>query len=590
MKKVFTLAISMAFLSFAYGQSQRTVLVEEGTNASCPPCASQNPDFNTLLQANPNKVVSIKYQAWWPGYDPMYEHNTADVHNRIDYYGIDGVPTSVLDGEIISGSYPGFDTANDGWYDGAPGGYSQEVIDNAYDVPASFDIDIAYTITPDGITVTPTATCTQDVSGNLKFHIAIVENEIDFDTAPGSNGETVFYNVMKKMLPTAAGASMESSYTVGDTYTTTQSWTFANVYDVNQLGVVAFIQNDDTKEVLQAGFNDSEDLQPSGDLDAAALNITGLPDFTCESTVSPTIEIRNNGANNLTQLAIDYTLNDASGTINWTGDLAFYETETVDLGDITFTPDADNTLQVTLSDPNGSTDENSANDMIEETVNLAGLTTLDITVEVLTDYYALETSWDIKNSNGDVVASHQYVGGTDDSFGGGGPDANMVHDHAVMLDPFDCYTFTIYDEYGDGMSYSGGTSTTEYGYRIIDGNGNTVVEDVEASFNFGSATSNAVRTENTLNVNEASINSSLSLYPNPTNDNLNVAFQLKNADNISIDIYNLVGQLVSSKDFGTISSGYTLKTLDVSNLSSGFYMVNINTSDARIVRKITVSK
>jgi len=33
-------------------QSQRMVLIEEATNASCGPCASQNPAFDILLNQN----------------------------------------------------------------------------------------------------------------------------------------------------------------------------------------------------------------------------------------------------------------------------------------------------------------------------------------------------------------------------------------------------------------------------------------------------------------------------------------------------------------------------------------------------------
>ena len=54
----------------------------------------------------------------------------------------------MLDGGVPTGSTPGFDPGNLGWYDGAPGGYSQELIDNAAAVPASFDIEVSFDINP----------------------------------------------------------------------------------------------------------------------------------------------------------------------------------------------------------------------------------------------------------------------------------------------------------------------------------------------------------------------------------------------------------------------------------------------------------
>ena len=71
MKKISLLA-SLAFTGGSlFGQTQRTVFIEEFTQASCAPCAAANPAFNTLLSANTAKAVSIKYQVSWPGTDPM---------------------------------------------------------------------------------------------------------------------------------------------------------------------------------------------------------------------------------------------------------------------------------------------------------------------------------------------------------------------------------------------------------------------------------------------------------------------------------------------------------------------------------------
>jgi len=63
MKRKFTLLVLLcalfAFQGFA--QSSKMVMIEEGTQASCSPCATQNPDFDALLDANPDKVVVLKY-------------------------------------------------------------------------------------------------------------------------------------------------------------------------------------------------------------------------------------------------------------------------------------------------------------------------------------------------------------------------------------------------------------------------------------------------------------------------------------------------------------------------------------------------
>jgi hypothetical protein len=43
MKKPLLIAAALFAMTSAFGQSQRTVLFEEFTQASCPPCAATNP-------------------------------------------------------------------------------------------------------------------------------------------------------------------------------------------------------------------------------------------------------------------------------------------------------------------------------------------------------------------------------------------------------------------------------------------------------------------------------------------------------------------------------------------------------------------
>src|SRR4051794_7381056 len=107
MKKLFTLSsLFVLFLSYnSIAQSVGLVLAEEFTQASCPPCASQNPAFNTLLNANPTKVCQIKYQTSWPGVDPMNDQTDSWVAPRVAYYGVTGVPTATMDGQQMRGSY-----------------------------------------------------------------------------------------------------------------------------------------------------------------------------------------------------------------------------------------------------------------------------------------------------------------------------------------------------------------------------------------------------------------------------------------------------------------------------------------------------
>jgi len=584
MKKLFTFLMLSGFSLSAFSQSQRLVLIEEGSNASCGPCAAQNPAFKTLLDANTTKAVAIKYQWYFPGYDPMHEHNPTEANGRFDeYYGQNGVPTAMIDGEVPSfGGNP---------YDGAPAGFTQALIDNRYGTPAQFDIDLTYTLTPESITVNATATCTEATSGNLKLRIAVVEKHIAFATAPGSNGEKDFYNVMKKFLPNHNGINMAASYAVGETFTTEQSWNLANVYDINEIAVVAFIQDDTDKSVKQAQFAQDIPVVPIYNNDAFASSVLGVDGFACEGNITPQVVIQNYGSQPLTSLNIDYEINGTTGSMPWSGNLAFYESATVSLGAISFTPDADNILNVTTSSPNGVTDENSQNNATNVSVGIAAYASTNITVEVKTDYYPGETSWEITDENNTVVASHQYVAGTADSFGGGGADATKTHTHAVSLSINKCYTFTMEDSYGDGMSYSGGVSgAAPYGYRILNSSGSAIITELANSFNFGSEIQNGMRTDAASGLNDVNEFTSFNLYPNPVKDLVNIELSLLKPETVSVEVYDMLGQRVKFEQFNQTGSGSTILPISVSDLSSGIYSVRVSSDSSQSLRKFTVAK
>ena len=61
MKRSFLLLSVILLLNvLLFGQAQRRVLIEEATNASCGPCAAQNPAFDALLNQNREHIAVVK--------------------------------------------------------------------------------------------------------------------------------------------------------------------------------------------------------------------------------------------------------------------------------------------------------------------------------------------------------------------------------------------------------------------------------------------------------------------------------------------------------------------------------------------------
>lgn len=87
----------------------------------------------------------------------------------------------------------------------------------------------------------------------------------------------------------------------------------------------------------------------------------------------------------------------------------------------------------------------------------------------------------------------------------------------------------------------------------------------------------------TLSTNENSWNDKqIYLYPNPANNEFNVAIDPSIQDQIrAIKIYNLLGELV-------FSSNKYLKTISSANFSAGMYVVKISSSEFEISKKLII--
>ena len=68
------------------------------------------------------------------------------------------------------------------------------------------------------------------------------------------------------------------------------------------------------------------------------------------------------------------------------------------------------------------------------------------------------------------------------------------------------------------------------------------------------------------------------LYPNPVQNILNLDLKLEEPDNVTVTVMNSLGEVVKTKNFGKVSKGSSVITLDVNDLASGAYFVNVATS------------
>lgn len=222
----------------------KIVLIEDFANVSCVPCVTSNKIIEHLVndKFGTSKLVAIKYPTNFPSpVDPFFLANGPDCNARMGYYNILFAPTTIVNGYLRP-------TSTD----------SNDVKDKIYSeftkVP-KFIIDATGSISGNDYTINISVNVL-DINNidfaKLVLHTVVTETDIEFATPPGSNGETKFYDVMRKMLPTNQGESLLNISQTG-TYNFQRQLTLNSTWIQNNINTVVFIQNKDTKEIYQAG-------------------------------------------------------------------------------------------------------------------------------------------------------------------------------------------------------------------------------------------------------------------------------------------------------------------------------------------------
>lgn len=213
-------------------------------------------------------------------------------------------------------------------------------------------------------------------------------------------------------------------------------------------------------------------------LDAGISAINAPEGNLCTDTYTPEVTLRNFGSNTLTSAVITYQVSgSAAQTYNWSGSLTTGQTTIITLPNIT-SASGSYSFTASTSAPNGGTDQNMSND--ESTSNYSIIPNGDqVTLNLLTDCYGSEITWEIVDDMSNVVAT-------------GGPYADVTGGQLevenICLAP-GCYTFNINDSYGDGMYGSQWTCTVDGDYSMEDGSGNLLFEMTAANGDFEYGTS-----------------------------------------------------------------------------------------------------
>ena len=257
-----------AFDNFEIGQRNRIVLLEQFTNSGGAsdlnePNRVSNQAINNFISASSGEVIKLEYHVGFPGpgEDPLATTNAADIGARVAFYGVADAPTTFINAQT---------------------GTLATIFQRETLKPAGAIIDTIFTSPSpvDKLNLEIKFTANQLLPANTTLHVVIIEDPVNDANALGTNGETAFRSVVRKLLPNAVGTVYSQPIPRDSSRTVNLSWT-PQAFNFNNLGALVFLQNPNTKEVYQ-----SQLLYPLTNVPPPNV-ITGIEDIAEYITIYP---------------------------------------------------------------------------------------------------------------------------------------------------------------------------------------------------------------------------------------------------------------------------------------------------------------
>lgn len=432
---------------------------------------------------------------------------------------------------------------------------------------------------------------------------------------PGGTNEVMVFLVEGDASTTLAdlmgtGTNTQGNWVTGTPYPIIDNADIANSYQITYFPTI--YQICPNRIVTEAGQLPTADLYalkggclaPYGANNAGLLGYKGFEGTFCKNkSWTPSIVMQNLGTAPLTSAKLEMIQDGTvKQTINWTGNLSTFNFEEITFDPITVTQNSN--IELKVSNPNGVNDDDTSNDvhLIETTESMVINKNL-LTLELKTDNYPAETFWTLSNSNGDVLyhwgnaAVAQYSDPSTLYTG-----KSTVYTHQIPVPADECYDFTIYDAYGDGICCAEGNGY----YQLKDEAGNILLEGAS----FGKQKDELFQTKDVSAIaNNAAIVkyngiagdfcTELQFTPIVTLQNLGAAaltsakLEVKNSTGTVLDTYNWNGSIASGKSSDvalhplslTATSNLTVHIAAVNN-AADTYDYN-NSVDFAVSRNVT---
>jgi hypothetical protein len=642
-KKLLTLSASL-IAALVLAQTPRLSLYEEFTGETCPPCAATNPGLNAILSSpnNTPNIVAIKWQVPIPSAPSntwsLYQTNKVEINWRYSTYGygINSAPSGRIDGQ----SQTVFGAISD-----HPAYMSDGIIATAQSYTSAFSLtmDRAWDATCSSVnlTVNITASANFTATGALVFRTVMIERLIQFSVQPGTNGEKIFEDVAIKSFPSIQnGVAMASTWITGQSQTFTLNCPIPSyTRKKEEIAFVGFIQDDGNRQVAQAVLADRQALPND------AVAIAAKVPVTCNNVIFPEVVVMNKGLNSITDLTITPYADGVAGALTtWSGNLAANTSTSIPLNSInTSTASGSHTFSYNITAMN-ATDFNLTNNAAKVIFLVAGNYQSTPVVEGFDLGVYPPSGWTLINPNngtstwarnisaggyGLTYESTKYdffnntlIGDQDELYL---PPANLSGLNNPILSFDVAYaqrTITsddklevlVSDDCGaswfNAYTSSGTTGLTllslpvTNAYLPADNDWNSVSLALP-NFNKPNVLVKFVTTNdngNNLYVDNINLsqpkptsisaiinaNEDVVLFPNPTNELVNLRINASSSFIANISLLNVLGQTVYTKQVSLNDGGNSIQ-LDVAELASGVYSFIIDSTSGSITKKLMIN-
>ena len=235
---------------------KKVAMLEGFSNVDCGGCPELADNVEALMHTQGyglDRAIYCKFSMSWPnGNDPFYQYNTGENNNRMTYYQTElgaGIPVLTLDGIKAEGT-----SAN-----GTP--FAPEIatmVDAVLLEEPGFLIDVTADFSNNTVATEVTLTAMEDVdlTGHT-LYIALVQSYVLSDEA--FQDVVDFHWLFRDRVDSSPTLS---ALTSGQTVVFNETLVRSD-WDLDTLHVIAFVQNDATKAIPQAGITTTTEHAPA---------------------------------------------------------------------------------------------------------------------------------------------------------------------------------------------------------------------------------------------------------------------------------------------------------------------------------------